>query len=65
VLRKEHEMVWACSTYGRRGIYTVFFLGKHEEQRKPGRPCRRWEDNIKWILEKLVVGYELNLYGLK
>jgi hypothetical protein len=33
----------------RRGVYT---MGKHEEKRPLGRPRRRWEDNIKWILRK-------------
>jgi len=30
----------------RRGVYRVL-LRKPEEKRPPGRPRRRWEDNIK------------------
>ena len=34
-----------------RGVYRVL-VGKPEGKRPLGRPRRRWEDNIKWILRK-------------
>jgi len=38
----------------RRGLYSVL-VGKPEGRRPPGRPRRRWEDNIKIDLQE--VGY--------
>jgi len=32
-----------------RGVYRVL-VGRPEDKRSLGRPRRRWEDNIKWIL---------------
>jgi hypothetical protein len=32
-----------------RGVYR-FLVGRPEGKRPLGRPRRRWEDNIKWIL---------------
>jgi hypothetical protein len=41
------------STIGeRRGAYRAL-VGKPEERRPLGRPRRRWEDNIKWVFERL------------
>jgi hypothetical protein len=50
-------MGWACSVCGgeerrgeeRRGVYRVW-VGK-PEGKIPGRPRRRWEDNIKMDLQ--------------
>jgi hypothetical protein len=36
----------------RRGAYRAL-VGKPEGRRPLGRPRRRWEDNIKWICERL------------
>ena len=44
----------------RRGVYGVL-VGKPEGQRPPGRPRRRWEDNIKMDLQE--VGYGLDRAG--
>ena len=45
----------ACSAYGeKKGVYRVL-LGKPEGNRRPGRPRRRCDDNIKIDLQK--VGY--------
>jgi hypothetical protein len=38
----------------RRGVYLVL-VGKTEGKKTPGRPRRRWEDNIKMDLQ--VVGW--------
>jgi hypothetical protein len=44
------------STYGeRRGLYSVV-VGKREEKGPFGRPRRRWEDNIKIVLQKVGCG---------
>ena len=43
----------ACSAYGEgRGVYRVL-MGKLEGKRPPGRPRRRWEDNIKMDLQEV------------
>ena len=39
----------------RRGLYKVF-VGKSEGKRLPGRPRRRWEDNIKMDLQEVGCG---------
>jgi hypothetical protein len=39
----------------RRGAYRTL-VGKLEERRPLGRPRRRWEDNIKMNLRKVVWG---------
>ena len=39
----------------RRGVYRIL-VGKHEGKRPPGRPRRRWEDNIKMGLQQVVLG---------
>jgi len=36
----------------RRGVYRVL-MGKPERKRPPGRPRRRWEDNIKLDLQEV------------
>jgi len=46
----------ACSAYGKkRGVYRVL-VGKPEGKKPPGRPRRRWKDNIKIDLRKWDVG---------
>jgi len=43
----------ACSTYGGTlGLYMVL-VGKPEGKRLLGRPRRRWEDNIKMVLQEV------------
>ena len=39
----------------RRGVYRVL-VGKPEGKRPPGRPRRRWEDNIKMDLQEVGCG---------
>ena len=42
-----------CSTYvERRGLYGVL-VGKTEGKRQLGRPSRRWEDDIKIVLQEV------------
>ena len=46
----------ACSMYGaRRGAYRVL-VGKPEGKRPPGKPRRRWKDNIKMDLQEVGCG---------
>ena len=42
----------------RRGVYRVL-VGKPEGKRPLGRPRRRWEDNIKMDLQRVVWGTAL------
>ena len=44
--------------YGRRGVYRVV-VGKHEGKRTLGRHRRRWEDNIKMVLQEVGWGHGL------
>jgi len=39
----------------RRGVYRVL-LGQSEGKRPLGRPRRRWEDNIKMVLQEVGCG---------
>ena len=39
----------------KRGVHRVF-MGKPEGKRPPGRPRRRWENNIKMDFRKWDVG---------
>jgi hypothetical protein len=51
---KSGKMRWAghVARMGRtRGAYRKL-VGKPEGKSLPGRPRRRWEDNIKWIFKK-------------
>jgi hypothetical protein len=48
----------------RRGAYRAL-VGKSEGRRPLGRPRRRWEDNIKWIFERLGVGAQTGLIWLR
>jgi hypothetical protein len=53
---RRREMGRTCGTYGeRRGVYMAL-VGKPEGRRPLGRPRYRWENNIKWILEKCASG---------
>jgi hypothetical protein len=48
---EKNEMGGACRLMReRRGVYRVL-VGKYEGTRPLGRPKRRWEDNVKWILK--------------
>ena len=40
----------------RRGVYRVL-VGKPKGKRPLGRPRRRWEDNIKMVLQEVGCGY--------
>jgi hypothetical protein len=42
----------------KRGVYRVL-VGKPEGKRPPGRPRRRWDDDIKWELQE--VGWEYQM----
>jgi hypothetical protein len=51
---KSRRMRWAghVARMGEgRGVHRVL-MGRPEGKRPLGRPRRRWEDNIKWILRK-------------
>jgi hypothetical protein len=49
----EDEMGRACSTNGeKRNAYRVL-VGKPNGKRPPGRPIRRWVDNIKIYLREI------------
>ena len=55
---KSRRMRWAghVARMGeRRGVYRVL-VGKPEGKRPPGRPRRRWEDNIKMDLQEVECG---------
>jgi hypothetical protein len=53
---EKNEKGGACSTYGeRRGAYRVL-VGKPEGGTPFERPRRRWEDNIKMALQKVILG---------
>jgi len=41
----------ACGTYGRRGAYRDL-VGRPDMKRPLGRNRRRWEDNIKMVLQE-------------
>jgi hypothetical protein len=48
----------------RRGSFRVL-VGKPEGKRPPGRPRRRWDDNINTDLQEVGLGHGLDLYGSK
>ena len=55
---KSRRMRWAghVARIGEgRTVYRLL-VGKPEGRRPPGRPRRRWEDNIRWIFGKWDVG---------
>jgi hypothetical protein len=51
---KSRRMRWA-EHVARRGREEVL-VGKPEGKRPPGRPRRRWEDNIKMVLQEVGCG---------
>jgi hypothetical protein len=59
---KKTEICRACSTYGRGAAYRVLVV-KPEGRRPLGRPCRRWEDNIKVDLREMRWGLGLDRSG--
>jgi hypothetical protein len=55
---KARRMRWAghvARTGEVRGAYNIL-VGRFEGRRPVGRPRRRWEDNIRWILGKQGLG---------
>jgi hypothetical protein len=40
-----------------RGVYRVL-VGKPEGRRPLGRPRRRWEDNVRMVLQEVGCGFE-------
>ena len=46
----------ACSPYGGEERRIQSLVGKREGKRPPGRPSRRWEDNIKMDLQEVGCG---------
>jgi len=51
---EKNEMGGACRIYGgRKGVYMVLMRIHHEGKRPLGRPRRRWEDNIKMVLQEV------------
>jgi len=52
------RMIWVghvARAVEKRGVYRVL-VGKPEGKRPPGRPRRRWDDNIKWELPRSGMG---------
>jgi hypothetical protein len=47
-----------------RGAYNIL-VGRSEGRRPPGRPRRRWEDNIRWILGEYGLGMWIGFMGLR
>ena len=52
-----------CSTYEGEERCIQGFGGETSEKRPLGKPGSRWEDNIKWILEKWDEGHGLDRSG--
>ena len=52
---KSRRMTWAGHVAGIRGTKDVYrvLVGKPEEKGPLERPRRRWEDNIKMVLQKV------------
>ena len=50
---KKNEMGGARSTYGERRDAYKILVGKPEGQKTPGRPRRRWGDDIKMDLNEM------------
>jgi hypothetical protein len=40
----------------RRNVYMIFGVGHIREKRPPGKPKRRWEDNIKIGIQGVRLG---------
>ena len=50
-------MGWACDAYEwGEGVYRVL-VGKMEGKRPPGRPRRRWVNNVRMDLQEMGCGY--------
>jgi hypothetical protein len=47
-----------------RGAYNIL-VGRPEGRKQLGRPRRRWEDNIRWILGKSGLGLWIGFIGLR
>jgi len=46
----------------RRGVYRIL-VGEREGKRPFGRPRCRWEELLRWIFRRWIVGYGLNRAG--
>jgi hypothetical protein len=53
---EKNEMGGACSTYGERTAVYGVLVETYEGKRPLGRPTRRWEDNIKTLIQKVGCG---------
>ena len=65
IIGKSFRMGWAVRVARmgeERGVYRVL-VGKTEGKRQPGRPRRRWVDNIRIDLQEVGCGY-VDLIGL-
>jgi hypothetical protein len=52
----KNEMGWACSTYDDRRRLYRFLVEELDGEIPLGRPRRRWEDNVKMILQEVGCG---------
>jgi hypothetical protein len=52
----------ACSKYGERCVQVL--VSKPDGRRILGRPRRRWEDNIRMVIQRVRWGCGLNSYVL-
>jgi hypothetical protein len=59
-MMQEDEMGRVCSTHGQKKNTFMVLVRKREEKRPPGRPRRRWVDNITIDLREIGWGS----YGL-
>jgi hypothetical protein len=50
---KAEEIGGICSAYGRNYKCAQLLVGKPEGERPPGRPTRRWENNIRMNLGEI------------
>jgi hypothetical protein len=55
----------ACRVYGDGRVGYRVLVGKPEVKRPLGRPRRRWEDNIKADLQKVICGLWTGLSWLR
>jgi hypothetical protein len=64
---KSRRLRWAghVARMGERRGALRALVGKPEGRRPLGRPRRRWEDNIKWIFERVGGGAQTGLIWLR
>jgi len=53
---EQNEMGGVCSTYGEKRSLKRVSVFTPEGKRPLGRPCRRWEDNIKMDVQEVGFG---------